>query len=107
MIVPVYLTHASCPNEKKMVYAMLDLQSDTSSITDETLNALKVQTKEKVLNINTMNACMPVICRQVEGFKVQGHDYNETIKLPTLYSRPESQTRLILHTSPFLSTSQQ
>ena len=36
-----------------------------------------------------MNACMPVICRQVEGFKIQGHDCNETVKLPTLYSRPE------------------
>ena len=62
MIVPVYLTYASGPNEKKLVYAMVDSQSDTSFTTDETLNAFKVQTEEKVLNINTMNACMPVIC---------------------------------------------
>ena len=38
-----------------------------------------------------MNACMPVICRKIDEFKVQGHACNETVNLATLYSRPEFQ----------------
>ena len=88
MIVPVYLSHASCPDQKKLVYAMLDTQSeDTSFITDQTLNAFNVKAEEKVVNISTMNACMPVLCRKVDGFKVQGYNSTETVKLQTLYSR--------------------
>ena len=68
---------------------MLDFQSDTSFITDQTLDAFNVKTEETVLNIATMNACMPVICRQVNGFKIQGHGCDESVKLPTLYSRNE------------------
>ena len=89
MIVPVYLTHPSCPGKSKLVYAMLDSQSDTSFITDQTLNEFNVPTEEKVLNLATMNACMPVICRQVKGFNVKGHECDHSIKLPALYSRPE------------------
>ena len=36
-----------------------------------------------------MNACMPVLCREVNGFKIQGYNCTETIKLPSLYSRHE------------------
>ena len=89
MIVPVYLSHASCPDQKKLVYALLDTQSDTSFITDQTLDSFNVKTEETVLNINTMNACMPVLCREVNGFKVQGYNCTETFKLPALYSRYE------------------
>ena len=89
MIVPVYLSHPSCPGQTKLVYAMLDTQSDTSFITDQTLDAFNVKSEETVLNIATMNACMPVICRQVNGFKIQGHGCDEAVKLPTLYSRHE------------------
>ena len=73
MTVPVYLSHTSCPDQKKLVYAMLDTQSDTSFITDQTLDAFNVKKEEKVVNISTMNACMPVLCREVDGFKVQGY----------------------------------
>ena len=72
MIVLVYLSHKSCPDQKKLVYAMLDSQSDTSFITDQTLDSFDVPTEETVLNLATMNACMPVICRIIDGFKVQG-----------------------------------
>ena len=62
MIVPVYLSHKCCPDQKKLVYAMLNTQSDISFITDQTLDAFNVKIEEKVLNISTMNACMPVLC---------------------------------------------
>ena len=64
MIVPVYLSHASCPDQKKLVYAMLDTQS---FITDQTLDAFNVKAEEKFVNIYTMNSCMPVSCRKVDG----------------------------------------
>ena len=51
---------------------MLDTQSDTSFITDQTLDAFNVRTEEKVVNISTMNACIPVLCREVDSFKVKG-----------------------------------
>ena len=45
MIVPVHLSHKSCPDQKKLVYAMLDSQSDTSFITDQTLDSFNAPTE--------------------------------------------------------------
>ena len=49
MIVPVYLSHRSCPGQRKLVYAMLDSQSDSSFIIDQTLNSFAVATEETVI----------------------------------------------------------
>ena len=64
-------------------------QSDTSLIKDQTLDVLDVKTEEKVVNISTINACMPILCRRFEGFKVQVYNCLETVTLQTLYSRHE------------------
>ena len=59
---------------------MLDSQSDTSFITDKTLNDFIVPTEEKVLNLATMNACMPITCRQVNGFNFKGYECDNSVK---------------------------
>ena len=89
MIVPVFLSHPQCPGQQKLVYAMLDSQSDSSFIIDQTLDNLSVPTQETVINLSTMNATLPIVCRKVDGFKVQGFGCTKNITLPTLYSRPE------------------
>ena len=89
MIVPVYLSHTSCPGKSRLVYAMLDTQSDASFIMDETLNSFAAPTEETVINLSTMNATIPIMCRKADGFKVQGYGCDKNIFLPTLYSRPE------------------
>ena len=89
MIVPVYLSHRSCPGQRKLVYAMLDSQSDSSFIIDQTLNSFAVATEETVINLSTMNATLPIMCRKADGFQVQGHGCFKNVPLPTLYSRPE------------------
>ena len=40
MVVPVYVSHIDNPAKQKVVYAMLDTQSDTSLLTDKTAKDL-------------------------------------------------------------------
>ena len=40
MILPVYLSHADCPGTERLVYALLDSQSDTTFILEDTCSAL-------------------------------------------------------------------
>ena len=89
MIVQVYLSHRSCPGQRKLVYALLDSQSDSSFIIEQTLNSFDVAAEETVINLSTMNATFPIMCRKADGFQVQGHGCLKNISLPTLYSRPE------------------
>ena len=89
MIVPVFLSHPNCPGQRRLVYAMLDSQSYSSFIIDQTLDNFSVPTEETVINLSTMNATLPIVCRKVDGFKVQGFGCTKNITLPTLYSRPE------------------
>ena len=44
-VVPVWLSHASIPSCKKLVYALLDSQSDSSFILDKTLNSFNVSSR--------------------------------------------------------------
>ena len=48
---------------------MLDTQSVTSFLRDQTLDAFKVKAEEEVVNISTMNSCMPVLLRETDGVK--------------------------------------
>ena len=89
MIVPVFLSSLQCPGQQKLVYAMLDSQSDSSFIIDQTLDNFSVPTEETVINLSTMNETLPIVFRKVDGFKVQGYEWAKNISLPMLYSRPE------------------
>jgi hypothetical protein len=40
MVVPVYLSHCDSPDNERLVYALLDTQSDTTFILDRTYDAL-------------------------------------------------------------------
>ena len=90
MVVPVWLTHSKVPNRSRLVYALLDLQSDTSFILDQTLNSFSVESTEVELSVSTMTGLnQNVKSRKCNGFTVRGHNLSEKVELPTLYSRSE------------------
>ena len=60
------------PSNKRLVYALLDDQSDTTFITDTTLNHLGVSGPETNLLLSTMHATDELIkSRKIEGLMVQ------------------------------------
>ena len=53
-VVPVLLSHGSAPNRTKLVYALLDSQSDSSFILDQTLNSFDVSSINVNLSVSTV-----------------------------------------------------
>ena len=88
MIVPVYLTHAHC-NTSRLVYALLDSQSDTSFILDKTLDSFSIPSEHTILNLSTMHGSQSVPTRKSYGFQVKGFNCDNSITLPPLFSRPQ------------------
>ena len=88
MIVPVYLSHGSVPGRERLIYAMLDTQSDTSFVTEETVRALGLEGKETKLILSTMTSdAKAVTCRRFDNLNVRGVHCERRITLPTLFSR--------------------
>ena len=88
MIVPVWVSHENRPETKKLVYAMLDTQSDVSFILDSTQDALGVQGIPTKLHLSTVSANNQLIeCARLGGLRVRGHDSTEYISLPPVFSR--------------------
>ena len=54
MVVPVWLTHSTDPHRSRLVYALLDSQSDSSFILDQTLDSFAVSSMEVNLTVSTM-----------------------------------------------------
>jgi hypothetical protein len=54
MIVPVYVSHDTNPEKEIMVYALLDMQSDTTFVLDETVNELNAPATETTLRHTIM-----------------------------------------------------
>ncbi|CAC5383579.1 unnamed protein product [Mytilus coruscus] len=56
MIVPVYVSHSDDPVNEGLVYALLDTQSDTTFVLDETRRALGLSGTDVKLSLSTMHA---------------------------------------------------
>ena len=88
MIVPVWLSHASNPESERLVYALLDDQSDTTFITDTVLNHLGVSGPQTNLLLSTMHATDELIkSRKIGGLIVQDFNRQVTLQLPKAFSR--------------------
>lgn len=88
MIVPVWLSHRNNSSNKQLVYALLDDQSDTTFITDTTLNHLGVSGPETNLLLSTMHATDKLIkSTKIEGLMVQDFKRQVTLQLPKACSR--------------------
>ena len=87
MIVPVWLSHASDPRTERLVYALLDDQSDTTFVTDTVLNHLGVSGPETNLLLSTMHATDELIkSRKIGGLIVQDFKRQVTLQLPKAFS---------------------
>ena len=88
MIVPVWVSHVEQPEREIMVYALLDTQSDTTFILEDTCDSLCVKGHSTKLWLSTMLAEDQLIeSRRVEGLVVRGHDSSLKVPLPATYTR--------------------
>ena len=88
MIVPVFLSHSNNPKKERLVYPMLDTQSDTSFIAEETVQALGLNGQEARLIISTMTSNeKPVSCKRFDRLNIRGCCSKQIISLPAVYSR--------------------
>ena len=89
-VVPVWLSHASNHNHRKLVYALLDSQSDSSFILDKTLDSFNASSLNVNMSVSTMSGInQQVASRKCSGFKVQGYNTSQIIDLPAVFSRPD------------------
>ena len=70
------------------MYALLDTQSDTTFILDQTADMLNAHSEDVVLKLTTMTSRDELIhCKRYKDITVRGFYSDLTIPLPTVYSR--------------------
>ena len=88
MIVPVWVSKKNSPKNEFLVYALLDAQSDTTFILEETAHILDPESETVSLRLSTMSARDNVIrCKKLQELQVRGYDSDVFIDLPTTYTR--------------------
>lgn len=88
LIVPVYVSHESFPDREHLVYALLDTQSDTTFVHEDTCVALGISGVQVNLWLSTMYAENKLVpsCK-IKGLKVRGVNGSVEISLPDAYTR--------------------
>ena len=88
MILPVYVSHANNPGVERLIYAILDTQSDTSFILHETCRAMGLVETPVKLKLSTIHAENGIIdSSKVRGLMVRGFNNQNRIMLPGTYTR--------------------
>lgn len=81
MIVPVYVSHRDKPDQERLVYALLDTQSDTTFILEDTYRELGLSGTTVKLLLSTMYAENQVVeSHKVRDLVVRG--FNNELKIP-------------------------
>ena len=88
LIVPVWLRHEQA-QDKQLVYALLDDQSDACFIKDTVLEKLKANGPEVQLKLLTVLAEEVITCKRIDGLIVQGVNEVTTARLPGAYTRAD------------------
>lgn len=88
-IVPVWTYHVSNPQNKVLVYALLDVQSDGCFVKDTTLDKLEASGPDVQLQVSTVLGAKRFSCKKVNGLVVKGYYEDEEIPLPHVYSRSD------------------
>lgn len=88
MIVPVWVSCAENPSNEKLVYALLDTQSDSIFINKEVSNDLQADAYPVKLKLTTMlGENMIVKSERVSGLRVRGYNLCVHINLPPSYTK--------------------
>ena len=86
-IVPVYLSHKDRPDCERLIYAMLDTQSDSTFILEDTCRALEITGPLVSLALSTMHASNRTIdSRMISDLTVRGINSSDKIALPPTFS---------------------
>ena len=89
MIVPVWLHHTSNEHNKRLVYALLDCQSDACFIKESTLEKLGVGGSPVHLNLSTITGEQIVPCTKISGLVIRGFSEHQNKELPPAYSKED------------------
>ena len=85
-VVPVWVSTEASPQGEKLVYALLDTQSNTTFIDQTTSEAVSAESESVKLQLTTMmEKESDVTSERVTGLQVRGHNSNVLIKIPTAY----------------------
>ena len=88
MIVPVYVSSVDAPTKEKLVYALLDTQSDRSFILESTYRSLGVRGTSVQFSLSTMTSENKLIkSERVTGLTVRAFDSEAKLPLPSVYTR--------------------
>ena len=88
MIVPVYVSHRSKPDEEHLIYAMIDTQSDTTFILREKTQELDISGTNTELLLSTLSAEDEIVSScKIEGLVIRGYDSDKKIPLPATFTR--------------------
>lgn len=81
MILPVYVSHVDNPNVQRLVYAILNSQSDTTFILQNTWKLLGLLGEPVKLKLSTMHAEKKVIdSSKVQGLMVRDFNSQQSIR---------------------------
>lgn len=88
MIVPVWVSSGRNPGMEKLVYALLDTQSDTVFIDQEVALSLQVKAHPVRLKLTTMIGKDTLTdSERVSGLRVRGYNSATLIELPPCYTK--------------------
>ena len=88
MIVPVWVSSTVNPYREKLVYALLDTQSDTAFIDQEVSCELQINRSPVKLKLTTMMGENAVInSERISGLRVRGYNSATHILLPPAYTK--------------------
>ena len=88
MIVPVWVSTATNPQKEKLVYALLDTQSDTVFIDQDVTRELQANVCPVKLKLTTMMGKNAVVSSgKVCDLLVRGYNSATVIRLPTAYTK--------------------
>ncbi|XP_023815989.1 uncharacterized protein LOC111948234 [Oryzias latipes] len=87
-VIPVYISTKDNPQEEKLVYALLDTQSDTTFILKDTAESLNTTSEPVKLKISTITSKTKVVSsHKLNDLQVRGMNSELRVKLPTTYTR--------------------
>ena len=88
LILPVWVSHIDTPGKEILTYALLDAQSDTTFVADNTCDTLGINGCETQLTLSTMSAQNQVIkSSRVDGLVVRVYNNASKVSLPVAFSR--------------------
>jgi hypothetical protein len=87
-VAPVWVSAANNPQAEKLVYVLLDTQSDSTFIDDTICEALSAPADPVKLKLNTLlGRDVTVSCKRAMGLRMRGYSMTNYIDQPPIYTR--------------------